>query len=117
MKMNLTQHKATPEQECLPRTDEQADRIRSLLTFESIPTLAEITQRANALAEIAENAGADEAMIGGAPYLVLALDPALRMKGIQPLYAFSKRISEDVKMSDGSIEKKSIFKHLGFVRF
>lgn len=116
-RINLTQHNATPEQECAPRSGEEAREIKELLTFEEIPDVAEITRRAIAFAEIAVVGGAAEAMIGGAPYLILALDPALRMRGIQPIYAFSTRESVEETLADGSVRKVARFRHLGFVRF
>ena len=115
-RINLTQHNATPEQACAPRSKEQAKQIKRLLTFEEPPNLEEIYSRAQALAEIASEVNASEAMIGGAPYLVLALDPALRMRGIEPLYAFSRRESVEVQQEDGSVVKRTVFRHLGFVR-
>ena len=33
----------------------------------------------------------------------------------QPVYAFSKRISEDIEQPDGSIKKVSTFKHEGWI--
>ena len=116
-RINLTQHGASPDQGCEERSVEQVTTIRGLLTFNEIPTLHEITDRALALARIAEDSDADEAMIGGAPYLILALDPALRIKGIKPVYAFSQREVKEVIQDDGSMKKVSRFRHLGFVRF
>jgi hypothetical protein len=115
-RINLTQHNSTPEQQCEPRSNELAKRISDLLTFDELPDLQEITDRAIALADIASAEGATEVMIGGAPYLILALDPALRMRGIEPIYAFSLRESVDVEQPDGNIVKKTRFRHLGFVR-
>ncbi|MCK4958013.1 MAG: hypothetical protein KAT00_01400 [Planctomycetes bacterium] len=116
-RINLTQHGASPDQGCKERSTQQVEQIQKLLTFDKIPTLHEITDRALALANIAFENEADEAMIGGAPYLILALDLALRFKGIKPVYAFSKREVEEVAQADGSVKKTSRFHHLGFVRF
>ena len=115
-RINLTQHNAAPEQDCLSRSEETAQEIKELLTFNEIPSLAEITNRAAALAEIAKVIGATEAMIGGAPYRILALDPALRLKGITPIYAFSRREVVEKINEDGSTTKSAVFRHLGFVR-
>jgi hypothetical protein len=54
-------------------------------------------------------------MIGGAPYLMPALEQELRRVGIQPVYAFSKRISIDQPQPDGRIKKISNFKFEGLV--
>lgn len=117
MRINLTQHEATPEQECLERSEEQAKNIEVLLTFEELPTLEEISRRACSLTDVAVASGATEAMIGGAPYLILALDPALRLRGITPVYTFSLRESVEITQKNGSVVKTSRFRHLGFVRF
>jgi len=117
VRINLTQHNASLEQGCEPRSEEMETRVRELLTFEELPDLEAITARAIALAEIAEQESADEAMIGGAPWLMPSLDAALRLRGIQPVYAFSRRESVEVQQEDGSTRKMTRFRHLGFIRF
>ncbi len=113
-RINLTQHKATVEQGCVKRSSEVASNVKKLLTFVELPTQDEVINRAMALAEVARRQQATEALIGGAPYLTLFLDPLLRQVGIKPLYAFSKRESKEVEL-DGRVRKISVFKHLGFV--
>jgi len=115
-RINLTQHEALPDQGCEPRSEEFAARVKDLLRFEEIPDQDEILRRARALANIACCARATEAMIGGAAYLMLYLDPVLRVLDIEPVYAFSKRESAEELQDDGSVRKVSIFRHLGFVR-
>jgi len=102
-------------------------KIQKLLTFEEIPTREEIELRANELARIAASEASHYAgdtdntvwitrvMIGGAPYLMGALERALRERGFTPVYAFSKRESIDQPQPDGSIKKISVFRHAGFV--
>jgi len=116
-RINLTRHESTPEQGCIPRSKEQSKQIQDLLTFEKVPGLEEVVRRARALADIGLQAGASEAMIGGAPYLMEALPPILRMNGITPVYAFSRRESVEEVQEDGSVVKRTVFRHLGFVRF
>ena len=113
MIINLTQHASTPEQ----RTFEPANKsaVQALLTFEYLPTAAEIGARAVKLAVIAAESCATSAMIGGAPYLMPALKAALHAVGVQPLYAFSSRESVDQVQADGTIRKVAVFRHLGFV--
>ena len=108
MRINLTQHQATPEQGCTEPADKS--RVRSILTFEEAPSKGEIASRAIELATIAMQEGATEAMIGGAPFFMRALEDALIGKGIQPLYAFSRR---DV-VEDGP-KKVAVFLHTGFI--
>lgn len=109
MRINLTQHTATTEQGCQEPGNKSA--VQALLTIDEIPTNAELTRRANALALIALEAGANEAMIGGAPFFMPVLERALSAAGIAPVYAFSRR--EAVDGPDG--KKVSVFRHIGFV--
>jgi hypothetical protein len=133
--LNLTQHTPTPEQiaagvTCGELSPEQIMEIRSLLSFETLPSSSEVAQRAQQIAKIASCAiwreksalpyaqewGGEPlhteanyfefAMIGGEPYLMAPLEAALRAHGITPLYAFSVRESVDQVQPDG---------HAGFV--
>jgi len=129
MILNLTQHTATDEQTAQlvvePRMTKA--KIQKLLTFEEIPTKEEIEARAKELARIASSEASMYAgdtdneiwitrvMIGGAPYLMGALEKALRECGFTPVYAFSKRESIDQPQPDGSVRKVAVFRHLGFV--
>jgi hypothetical protein len=129
MILNLTQHVSTDEQKAQlvvePRMCKA--KIQKLLTFEEIPTREEIEARAKELARIAASEASFYAgdtdneiwitrvMIGGAPYLMGALEKALRECGFTPVYAFSKRESIDQPQPDGSVRKIAVFRHLGFV--
>jgi hypothetical protein len=129
MILNLTQHNATAEQKAQlvvePRMTKE--KIRELLTFEEIPTKAEIEARASELAEIAVSeanhyAGETDnevwitrVLLGGAPFFMGALEKAIRECGFTPVYAFSKRESVDQPQPDGSVKKVAVFRHLGFV--
>lgn len=126
--LNLTQHHATPEQEAVGVVEPRMakEKIQKLLTFENVPTSEEIDDRARELAEIASEEASmwqgdseneifiTHVMIGGAPYLMSALERALPEEGYHAVYAFSKRESVEVQTSNG-VEKKSLFKHVGFV--
>ena len=117
--LNLTQHAPTQEQIAAGVIQSVAhSEIQRLLTFSSLPTQEEILERAGALAEIATGAkagGVGYAMIGGAPYLMGALEEALRRRDIIPVYAFSVRESVEETMPDGSVRKTQVFRHAGFV--
>ena len=114
--INLTQHPASPEQKSVGVTEPlNKAEIKNLLTFEEIPTGDEIVRRAIQIAEIAAKEGADVAMIGGAPYLMSALEHELKKLGIAPIYAFSKRECVEQTLPDGSVKKTTVFKHCGFV--
>lgn len=126
--LNLTQHLATDDQQNagvvdLPATDRQ--RLQALLTFDETPTPAEIETRAAQIAELALHNGLggddddplpNQAMIGGAPFLMSALEASLRLRAIAPLYAFSRREVIETPQPDGSVTKTTLFHHLGFVR-
>lgn len=115
-RVNLTRHKASPEQNCAPRDSETEKRIKELVLFETLPTVYELEKRALALARLAYNLDATEAMIGGAGYLMPYLERALTGLGIEPVYAFSQRESSEVVQPDGSTRKVTTFRHIGFVR-
>lgn len=120
MILNLTQHKATPEQIAAGVVDlSDADRalLQSALTFNEIPEEADLLARAESIAMMV--AGHPDrprsAMIGGAPYFMRPLENALWHWGIRPLYAFSVRESVERTLPDGTVEKTSVFRHAGFV--
>ena len=135
--LNLTQHTATPEQVAAgviePTAEERAEIVQ-LLTFDEQPNRHEIRDRAYELAFIArrvfsrvyaamtpEESELDSrsgscAMIGGAPYLMSALEEELAKELITPLYAFSIRESVEQVQPDGSVRKMAIFRHQGFIQ-
>ena len=110
------EHASTDEQKAEGVMDApDQNSVRELLIFAGIPTTTEIKPRAEALAKIAANAGAEAAMIGGAPYLMSALEASLKDRGIKPLYAFSVRESIETVQPDGSLVKTNLFHHAGWV--
>ncbi|MEM2498229.1 MAG: hypothetical protein QXR81_07640 [Candidatus Nezhaarchaeales archaeon] len=136
--LNLTQHPATPEQVEAGVVEPSAplkERIQKLLTFDELPSLPEIRERARKLVETIDDYLEDlekrgviatspsgeanyevyGAMIGGAPYLMRPLEEELIKAGVKPLYAFSKRITSELRKPDGTVEKRSIFVHAGFI--
>jgi len=115
--LNLTQHPATPDQ-IEAGVVEPADKkqVVDLLTFDTIPSPAEMRDRAERIAALAKEAGAASAMIGGAPFFMSALERALLEAGVEPVYAFSVRRTEEAPQPDGSVRKTNVFRHVGFVR-
>ena len=118
--INLTQHPATAEQLAAGVVDLPAAArasLQSLLTFDHLPTRRVVVERAEAIVMMAaRNTMARTAMIGGAPYLMPALEKALRdLYGIVPVYAFSVRESREEIQPDGSTRKVAVFRHAGFV--
>ena len=114
--LNLTQHNATPDQVAAgviePRNKKE---VQDLLTFTGIPTQRDILIRARALMEIAVTEEVTATMIGGAPYLMAALEVALVETGIKPVYSFSERRSVETHQPDGSVTKTNVFVHAGWV--
>lgn len=116
--INLTQHAATPEQTGEGVQDLHADARTALvaaLTFDALPEPGEIASRARAIAALAVEAGATRAMIGGAPYLMGSLAATLKIRGITPLYSFTRRESVEETLPDGSVRKMAVFRHVGWV--
>ena len=114
--LNLTQHEAT-EQQVEAGVVEPANKkaVQALLTFDEIPASEDIHERARALAIIARDSGCSTAMIGGAPYLMGALEKHLHWRFVQAVYAFSVRESVEQVAEDGSVTKTNVFRHVGFV--
>ena len=127
--INLTQHSATVDQLLAGVIDidpSTSVHVRALLNFGTLPSRQEIEETAQELAEIAamHDLSDDEdhpgiypthAMIGGAPWLMSALEAALMDRFVTPLYAFSVRESVEKPQPDGSVRKVNVFKHAGFV--
>ncbi len=128
MIINLTQDQATPDQIAagvvdLPQSGREA--LAELLTFEELPDLDDIQDRAEALVLLAfhndlewddvDDPFPEQAMIGGAPWLMEPLAKRLRAHGIIPLFAFSRRESIEQVQQDGSVRKTNVLKHAGFV--
>jgi len=113
--INLTQHNGTPEQvsEGLVEPANKKE-VQELLTFVDVPEKENIWDRAERLAEIAEENGAEKALIGGALWLMYPLAKCLKDCGIMPVFSFSVRESVDVPPADGTVIKKAVFKHKCF---
>jgi len=114
--LNLTQHAATAEQLLAGVVEPHPAAkltVKEVLTFEELPSAALILQRAETLAMYASDH--THVMIGGAPFFMGPLEQALRRRGVTPLYAFTRRETEEVHQPDGSVKKTAVFKHAGFV--
>lgn len=128
MIINMTQHTATPDQIAdgvvdLPEQERAA--LADALTFGNLPSSDEILDRAEWIAELAIHNGLggddgddphpDQAMIGGAPWLMGPLCAELLQRGITPVFAFSVRETQEAQQPDGSVRKLNVFRHAGFV--
>ena len=135
--LNLTQHVATPEQieaGVYEPSKEYKDAIIGHLSFNVMPSWQELEKQADALAQItmyltSEQLGSTDddgmpifepvigarVMIGGAGFFLGVLERKLKEYGLQPVHAFSQRVSVDTHNSDGTVTKTSTFKHIGFI--
>jgi hypothetical protein len=137
--INLTQHKATPEQgvedltlkgECLAtsfglRPDQFGyyPTLSDCLTFtwgdlnpaNGATAQGVMRNRACLLASIACRMEATHAMIGGAGFFIPQLERALKERGVTPIHAFSERVSVETTDEDGTVIKTNVFKHVGFI--
>ena len=126
--MNFTQHRCTQEQldaGILDCPEQYRNKLSELLTFDELPSKEFVWQRAVSIASlfevIAVDLGFDYSnedmalypMIGGAPFLMSALELAFEDVGLHCYYAFSKRESVDQVQPDGSIRKVAVFRHIG----
>lgn len=118
MLLNLTQHKTTKEQAEAGVVDLPEDArgaLCTLLTFESLPDMVQLEERAREVVKIAKLQHANKAMIGGAPFFMGTLERHLKAAGFRVFYAFSRRESVEQTLTDGSVKKVNVFRHLGFV--
>lgn len=114
--LNLTQHTTAPDQVAAGVIEpEDKGLVKDLLTFDSLEDACHANFRAVELADYAATQGCYEVMIGGAPYLMSSLEKALHDRGMRARYAFSLRASVDEVQKDGSVIKRTVFKHAGWV--
>lgn len=126
MILNLTQHKATPDQVAdgvIDLPDYMREKLIDLLTFDDIPLRWNVIETAGNIAALAylwmlqndPNNLSPKAMIGGAPFLICPLENALKSHGVTVVYSFSRRQSKETVLPDGTVSKTSEFKHIGWV--
>lgn len=120
--LNFTQHAPSTEQKTAGVYDPSKASFlaakAAILNFAALPSREELEQRerdACDLFEIAKEEGAKHVLLGGAPFFMAALERAAVKAGLEPVYAFSKRESVEETLPDGSVIKKSVFVHEGFV--
>jgi len=116
--INLTQHLATTDQLAdgvVNLSEIQRQSLIALLSFDELPEPSDTQKRAKAIAAIAKYHNATAALIGGALWLMPALIKSLTAESIEPYYAFSKRVTQEDRLSDGTIQKVTYFRHSGFI--
>ena len=110
--LNCTNHNATDKQLRMGviEPDEQDKRaIQQSITFELPVSMADIRRACDMVTEYTEKYGCAAALIGGAPFLQGYLESSLFAKSLCAAFAFTRRISAERKMPDGSVEKVSVF--------
>ena len=106
--INLTLHKATPDQlddGVMELNEMEAGELGRLLVFKSralADSPLERGKRAEKIAVIGKRSGCHTAMIGGAPWFMRDLEAALIAQGIEPVYSFSIRDKSETITKDGS---------------
>lgn len=126
MIINLTQHLATEDQKIegvVDLPENLRNRLIEALTFNELPEKSDLEKHAQWIINILKdfddltNQYHFEVMIGGAPYFMPILEKTLREHKYFLMYAFSKRVSTEKVLEDGSVVKVQTFKHIGFVRY
>ncbi len=122
--INLTQHKSTREQVnqgVIDLPKDYQDKLIEAITFHELPKKEEIEKKAKEVCNLVVGFISETGilnphfMIGGVPFMMSSLEKELSPIG-NVLYAFSKRESIEEVLESGETIKKSIFKHIGFVR-
>lgn len=116
--VNFTLRAATPEQLAegvIEVSDEDRLRIHELFKFQYVPDAYEVTVRARLLAQLAESYDAGYVLVDGPPFLMVALDIALRALNVYPLYALSKKEITKTIRPDGTVVEQSVTKPVGWV--
>lgn len=120
--VNLTQHPTTPEQKeegVFDLEGKMLSQLKAKLTFDTLEDAREHNVHTRAVRMAAVVRGMDpkpqQALLGGAPFLMGPLADELRKVGVAPVFAFSVRDSKEVTQADGSVRKVAVFRHLGLV--
>lgn len=121
--LNITQHVATPvqvSQGVVEPSLEFKTELQKLITFDrSVIEQPEIIGvRSQAVVQLIKThyPNTQRVMVGGALFMMPSLVNELKEAGIEPLFAYSDRVSVDVQNPDGTVSKTVKFEHLGFVR-
>ena len=112
---NLTKHKLTAEQQAdATCVDVPAAQAAELQDFVTPPTYEEMQTRAAKMMKLAKDAGAkenDHVLLASAMYFIPFLVVAAMDDDLIPTFSFTKRVSKETEMSDGSIKQEYIFRH------
>ena len=115
--INLTQHVSTEtQQEQGVIEPKDKEYVKNLITFEEIPTLQDLRNRANLLVEVCREMNVRFALIAGAHWWLIVLEHHLRTHGITPLQSFSKRLSFEHTNENGTVHMVKTFVHAGWIQ-
>ncbi len=89
--------------------------LHNILTFRTIPTRAQMEDRARAVVSLALMAGADVIMIAPAPFFASTLEEKLEEHGIMSVYPYSSHVSANTTNSEGYIQRSGTFEYVGLV--
>ena len=110
MIVNCTNHIATKEQLEMGIVEpKNKEKIQELLTFDDIDSIFDAGNRAKKIVNIIKEEGYKYALIGGIPFFMSILENEFYINDIIPVYAFSKRNSEEKIDRYGTIIKTSLF--------
>jgi hypothetical protein len=122
--VNATRHPASSDQVAAgvvePQDHAKEDMI-DIMTFDECPPGHVVTEKARRFAKIVvdqvERHQAAKVMIGGAPFFMSPVVEAIKDVApyIEVVYAFSQREAVETIEDDGSVTKKTVFVHKGFV--
>ena len=112
MILNCTNHTVTEKQIIMGIIEpdkEDKEILTKTITFEEIPDKKTLEKAASLVASMVKKYNCKAGMIGGAPYLQGYLEKELFDKGLKVAFAFSKRVSKEEHLPDGSVKKEMVF--------
>lgn len=116
--LNLTQHPASAEQKEVGVVDHpKLAELKALLTFEELPTPADLVDRARAIVELIPPEYT-KVMIGGPSWFMSTLESeiyGLTEGAVLVGHAFTFRRSVESIDDEGNVVKTSKFMHEGFI--
>ncbi len=110
--LNCTNHTTTAKQTAMGIVDpsqEDMTLLHKAITYDTIPTAEEIKGTCKVLLDLVKKYECDGALIGGALFLIGEEERTLFEHNYCTAYAFTKRISKEEVLPDGSVRKTSIF--------
>ena len=114
--VNLTSNVTTDDQKNVGVVDiEDRKLVAELLNFKTLPTNAQIYNRAEVLASLVDAPVGTTVLIGGPQFLMSTLTESLKKRGY--IVVFECVTSEVIHFTNdrGNMIQSPVFKHLGFI--